>query len=96
VIAADLGRMRGGAWPAAGAFDLGGQREQDRFPAGTATSCTDTGSPAAVPMGTLAAGNPAMFHTPVIGANMIEAATLRSHDPSPSAARPDKGGPATP
>jgi hypothetical protein len=35
------------------------------------------------PAGTDAAGKPARFHTPVIGANISDVATLRSQDRSP-------------
>jgi len=70
------------AAPAPDAFELGRHGEQQGFAARRGHQL-DRSRQASGGHGTLAAGKPAMFHTPVIGANLSAATTLRSQDRSP-------------
>ena len=74
---------RGVAAPAPGAFELGGHGEQQGFAARRGHQL-DRSRQAAGGRARHAGGREAaMFHTPVIGANLSAATTLRSQDRSP-------------
>jgi hypothetical protein len=68
--------------PALRSLELGGERQQHLLTAWSGHELYRAGQPAPE-TGTDAAGKPARFHAPVIGANVSAVATLRNHDRSP-------------